>query len=71
MAEGKEEGDEDPLGPRERPQVVHGETEKIKVGCGKNLYLTCNSDGDSLFEVFAQLGKPGAALCRSVKLRPV
>jgi len=60
--EEKEGGDEDPLAPRERPQVVHGETEKIKVGCGKNLYLTCNSDGDSLFEVFGQLGKPGGCV---------
>jgi len=45
--------------PRERPDVVHGSTYKIKTAYGK-LYVTINNDETGApFEVFSHLGKAG------------
>ena len=43
---------------RERPELVIGETRKMKTGCG-SIYVTVNSDGTGLFEVFVNMGKAG------------
>jgi ribonucleoside-diphosphate reductase alpha chain len=58
----------------ERPQVLHGFTEKIKTGYG-NLYVTVNTIDGFPFEVFAQIGKSGystmadtEAICRLISL---
>lgn len=45
--------------PRERPDVVHGSTYKIKTAYGK-LYVTINNDETGApFEIFSHLGKAG------------
>ncbi len=45
--------------PRERPDVVHGSTYKIKTAYGK-LYVTINNDEmGAPFEIFSHLGKAG------------
>ena len=43
---------------KERPELLHGKTQKAKTGCG-NLYVTLNLDGDQPAEVFIRLGKAG------------
>nr|MBN2277147.1 vitamin B12-dependent ribonucleotide reductase [candidate division Zixibacteria bacterium] len=59
---------------KDRPQFLHGITEKIKTGYG-NLYVTVNVIDGKPFEVFAQIGKSGystmadtEAICRLISL---
>ena len=59
---------------KERPKTIPGETHKINTGCG-SLYVTVNTDGGKVFEVFAKLGKSGGcsactteALTRSMSI---
>jgi ribonucleoside-diphosphate reductase alpha chain len=59
----------------DRPDVLHGITERIRTGYG-NLYITINTSADGKpFEVFAQIGKSGwstmadtEAICRMISL---
>ena len=58
----------------DRPETLHGITNKIKTGFG-NLYVTINTHNGRPFEVFAQIGKSGydtmadtEAICRMVSL---
>jgi ribonucleoside-diphosphate reductase alpha chain len=60
--------------PEDRPDVLHGITERIRTGYG-NLYVTVNSKDGRPFEVFAQIGKSGystmadtEAICRLASL---
>ncbi|HEX2897012.1 MAG TPA: adenosylcobalamin-dependent ribonucleoside-diphosphate reductase, partial [candidate division Zixibacteria bacterium] len=59
---------------KERPQVLHGFTEKVRTGYG-NLYVTVNVMDGKPFEVFAQIGHSGyttmadtEAICRLISL---
>jgi ribonucleoside-diphosphate reductase alpha chain len=61
--------------PRERPDVVHGSTYRIKTAYGK-LFVTINDDEEGMpFEMFSTLGKTGGffasnteAICRLISL---
>lgn len=57
-----------------RPNKLSGYTYRIKTGCG-NMYVTITIMDDTIYEVFAQLGKAGScavsqleALCRMISL---
>jgi ribonucleoside-diphosphate reductase alpha chain len=59
---------------KDRPETLHGITNKIKTGFG-NLYVTVNTFNGKPFEVFAQIGKSGydtmadtEAICRLISL---
>ncbi|MBU4241455.1 MAG: vitamin B12-dependent ribonucleotide reductase [Actinobacteria bacterium] len=52
------------LRPRERQKVTSGITAKEKIGCG-NLYITVNSDGQGICEVFTALGRAGGCPSQS------
>ena len=59
---------------KDRPETLHGITEKIRTGFG-NLYVTINTHEGQPFEIFAQIGKSGhdtmadtEAVCRMISL---
>ncbi len=60
--------------PRERPEVMHGATYRLRTPYG-NLFVIINEDEHGPFEVFSQLGKAGGffqaqteAICRMISL---
>ena len=60
--------------PRERPDVMHGATYRLRTPYG-NLFVIINEDEHGPFEVFSQLGKAGGffqaqteAICRMISL---
>ncbi|NLT40117.1 MAG: vitamin B12-dependent ribonucleotide reductase [Clostridiales bacterium] len=52
------------LEPRPRPQMMHGVTEQVKIGCGK-LYVTVNYDEHGICEVFTNTGRHGGCPSQS------
>ncbi|MCL2031424.1 MAG: adenosylcobalamin-dependent ribonucleoside-diphosphate reductase, partial [Oscillospiraceae bacterium] len=53
-----------PVTPRRRARVTHGQTERVEVGCG-HLYITVNSDEDGICEIFTNTGKKGGCPSQS------
>jgi len=65
LRKGKAEtGDALNVNPRSRPMRTMGITEKVSIGCGK-LYITVNSDGEGICEVFTTTGKGGGCPSQS------
>jgi ribonucleoside-diphosphate reductase alpha chain len=56
------------LGPRRRPKVTRGVTERVNTGCGY-IYVTVNFDQQGISEVFTTLGKAGG--CAAAQLEAI
>ncbi|MCB5255086.1 MAG: vitamin B12-dependent ribonucleotide reductase [Candidatus Cloacimonadaceae bacterium] len=56
------------VGPRQRPEVTHGVTQRLETGCG-HMYVTINTDSQGACEVFVQMGKVGG--CASAQLEAI